>query len=194
MLACHRSHLELRPGGACHLVGDLLEVDAAHEVHLARVDLEDVHARALAGVGELDLAVDAAGAQERGVEDVYPVGRHQHLDLVGRLKAVQLVEQLQHRALHLAVAATAAALSARGADAVNLIHEDDGRGVLPAARRARGRNKRRTIVKTATNPSPAQGHVQGAGHRQHGEGDVGHSTRRGCTRRCDETRERGGGG
>ena len=44
------------------------------EVHLARVDLEDVPARLLVGRGELDLAVDAARADE---------GRVERLDLVG---------------------------------------------------------------------------------------------------------------
>jgi hypothetical protein len=40
------------------------------------------------------LSVDPPGPQQRRVQDVDWVGRHQHLDLVGRLKAVQLVEQL----------------------------------------------------------------------------------------------------
>lgn len=39
-----------------------------------------------------------------------------HLDLIGGLKSVQLVEQLQHRALHLAVTAAAAVVCARAAD------------------------------------------------------------------------------
>lgn len=33
----------------------LFEVNAAREVHLAAVDLQDVHAARLSGVGELDL-------------------------------------------------------------------------------------------------------------------------------------------
>ena len=54
------------------------------------------------------------------------------LDLVGRLEAVQLVEQLEHGALDLAVAAAAAVVRARAANAVHLVHEDDRRRVLPA--------------------------------------------------------------
>jgi hypothetical protein len=41
-----------------------------------------------------------------------------------------LVEQLEHRALHLAVPAGAPAPAARRADAVHLVHEDDRRRVL----------------------------------------------------------------
>mmetsp|Transcript_399 Transcript_399/g.1076 ORF Transcript_399/g.1076 Transcript_399/m.1076 type:complete len:286 (-) Transcript_399:252-1109(-) len=76
-------------------------------------------------------APDAPGAEQRRVEDVDAVGGHQHLDLVGAFKPVELVEELKHRALHLRVAPAAAALHARRADAVNLVHEDDGRRVLP---------------------------------------------------------------
>jgi hypothetical protein len=57
-----------------------------------------------------------------------------HLDLVGGLEAVQLVEELQHGALHLGVPAAAAVVRACAADAVHLVHEDDGRRVLPAKR------------------------------------------------------------
>ncbi len=54
------------------------------------------------------------------------------LDLIGGLEAVQLVEQLEHGALDLAVAAAAAVVGARAADAVHLVHENDAGRVLPA--------------------------------------------------------------
>ena len=41
--------------------------------------LEDVQPRGLVGVGELDLAVDAAGPQQRRIQDVDAVGGHEHL-------------------------------------------------------------------------------------------------------------------
>ena len=53
-----------------------------------------------------------------------------YLDVLGGLKAVKLVEELQHRALDLAVP-TRAPLQAGGADGVDLIHEDDGGRVFP---------------------------------------------------------------
>eukprot|EP00955_Chlamydomonas_euryale_P009987 107350-Chlamydomonas_euryale.AAC.8 len=108
--------LELGARCSRHHVGDLGQVDAACEVHLAGVDLEDVDARGLVGVRELNFAVNAARAQQRGVEDVNAVGCHEHLDLVGGFEAVKLVEQLKHGALDLRVAAAAAVVSPCRAD------------------------------------------------------------------------------
>ena len=125
-LRAHR--LALRPRRASHLARNLLEVDAPHQVHLPRVDLEDVHAAVLRGVGELDLAVDASRAEQGAVQDVQAVRRHDHLDLVARLEAVELVEELEHGALHLRVPA---ARAARAADGVNLVHEKNSGRVLP---------------------------------------------------------------
>ena len=68
-----------------------------------RVDLEHVDARRLVRQRDLDLAVEAAGPQQRRVEHVGPVGRADHLDLANRVEAVQLVEQLHQRPLDLAV-------------------------------------------------------------------------------------------
>lgn len=53
----------------------------------------------------------------------------QYLDVLGCLEAIQLIEQLQHRPLHLTVPAWAS-LQPRWADGVYLIHEDDGRSML----------------------------------------------------------------
>ncbi len=52
-----------------------------------------------------------------------------YLDVLGGLEAVQLIEQLQHRPLHLTVT-TWATLQARRPDGVDLVHEDDGGGVF----------------------------------------------------------------
>jgi hypothetical protein len=53
-----------------------------------------------------------------------------HLDHLRALEAIELVQQLEHGALHLGVSAARAALAARRANRVNLIHEDDRRRVL----------------------------------------------------------------
>ena len=57
-----------------------------------------------------------------------------YLDLVGGLKTIQLVQQLQHGPLDLRVstATAATAVTPGTADAVHLIHEDDAGGMLPA--------------------------------------------------------------
>mmetsp|Transcript_38171 Transcript_38171/g.107902 ORF Transcript_38171/g.107902 Transcript_38171/m.107902 type:complete len:380 (+) Transcript_38171:280-1419(+) len=127
-LGAHR--LAFGPAGAEHLVGDLLEINPAHEVHLPGVDLEDLQPSLLVRVRELHLAVDPPGPEQRVVEDVDAVRGHDHLDVLGRLEAVELVEQLEHGPLHLGVAALLA-LHPAGADRVDLVHEDDGGGVLP---------------------------------------------------------------
>jgi hypothetical protein len=61
----------------------------------------------------------------------YPVRRHDHLDVLRRLEPVQLVQQLQHRPLHLRVAPARPALPPRTPDRVDLVHENNARRVLP---------------------------------------------------------------
>ena len=124
--------------GAAELVGaagKLAPVDAGVDAHLAGVDLEDLGAGLLVGEGELDLAVEAAGAQQRRVQNVDAVRGCQHLDAVVRREPVQLVQELQHRALHLAVAALLAVEPLR-AHGVQLVDEDDRGGLLLGEREA----------------------------------------------------------
>lgn len=45
------------------------------------VNLQNLHASILIGQGDLNLAVQAARAQQRRVQDVGAVGGHDHLDL-----------------------------------------------------------------------------------------------------------------
>jgi len=116
--------LGLGPGGLVHRLCNLAKVDAAGQVHLATVDGENVEARVLVRVRELDLAIDSARPQQCLVKDVNAVRGHDHFNLVGSLEAIQLVEELEHRALDLRVAAGLAVL-ARAADRVDLVHEDD---------------------------------------------------------------------
>mmetsp|Transcript_31688 Transcript_31688/g.75269 ORF Transcript_31688/g.75269 Transcript_31688/m.75269 type:complete len:334 (+) Transcript_31688:294-1295(+) len=93
------------------------------------MDLQDLRAGVLRGVRELDLAVEAAGPHERRVEDVGAVGRGDDLDLLRAAEPVELVEELEHRALHLAVAADVR-VEPLGANGVDLVDEDDRRGLL----------------------------------------------------------------
>ena len=62
------------------------------------------------GMGRLASAVGARTAHARprrsSLGDV-PVGRHEHLDVAARVEPVQLVDQLEHRPLHLVVTAGA---------------------------------------------------------------------------------------
>ena len=79
---------------------------------------------------KFDLSVNSTGTEEGRVEDVDSVGGHDHLDVLGGLEAVKLIEELQHGPLDLAVPASAG-LYPGGADAVDLVHEDDAGRVLP---------------------------------------------------------------
>ena len=58
----------------------LLKVDVGGDVHLARVDAEDIAAGLLTGQGELNLAIEATGAEKCAVENVNAVGRRNYLN------------------------------------------------------------------------------------------------------------------
>ena len=75
-----------------------------------------------------DLPVEAAGAQQRRVEDVGAVGRGDEDDAALDVEAVHLDQQLVQGLLALVVAAAEAG-AAVPADGVDLVDEDDGRGV-----------------------------------------------------------------
>ena len=76
-----------------------------------------------------DLAVEAAGTQQRRVEHVGTVGRGDQDDALIRLEAVHLDQQLVQRLLALVVAAAEAG-AAMAADRVDFVDEDDAGRVL----------------------------------------------------------------
>ena len=84
-----------------------VEVDVVGERQRTRVDLEDHAAAVLVGRRHGDAAVEAAGAQQRGVEHLGPVGRADDDHGVAGLEAVHLREDLVERLLALVVAAEA---------------------------------------------------------------------------------------
>ena len=90
------------------------------------VDREDLAAAATVGPVDDDLPVEAAGAQQRRVEDVRPVGRGDQDDVLVDREAVHLDEQLVQRLLALVVAAADAG-AAMATDRVELVDEDDAR-------------------------------------------------------------------
>ena len=75
-------------------------------------------------VGNRDLPVEPAGAQQRRVEDVGPVGGRDQDDALPVTEAVHLDEQLVQRLFALVVT-TAEAGTALAADGVDLVDEDD---------------------------------------------------------------------
>ena len=118
---------EVREVGTAHAgcaPGDDVDVDVGVHLLVAHVDLEDLDALVEGRQRHHDLAVEPAGPEQRGVEDVGAVRRRHHHDALGGLEAVHLREHLVERLLALVVPA-AEARAALAADGVDLVDEDD---------------------------------------------------------------------
>ncbi len=111
-------------GHADGLAGDQLQVDVVGQRLVARVDLEDGHAALPGRAVDGDVAVEAARAQQGGVQDVGGVGRRHDDDRLGGREAVHLAEDLVERLLAL-VGAAADAGAAHAAHGVDLVDEKD---------------------------------------------------------------------
>ena len=109
-------------------LGDERQVDGLVERLALDVDLEDLQAALHVGPVEDDLAVEAAGAQQRRVEDVGSVGGGDDDDVGVGVEAVHLDQDLVERLLALVVRAAQAG-AALAADGVDLVDEDDARAV-----------------------------------------------------------------
>ena len=108
---------------------DLREIDVAEVERLAaRVHPEDRLAAREVRRRHEHLPVEAAGAQQGGIEILDPVRGAHDDDLPRVLEAVELDEELVQGLILLAVEAVA---GARRADGVELVDEDDRRRVLP---------------------------------------------------------------
>ena len=115
----------LKHGGAA---GQAHEVDVGAELDLAGVDLEDFVAALDVGQRDVDLAVEAAGAGQGGVEHVGAVGGGDDDDLVVGVEAVHLDEDGVEGLLAFVVSAGGQAVAAAAADGVDFIEEDDAGG------------------------------------------------------------------
>ena len=120
---------EVRTGHPGRAARDHLDVHVRGDLLVAHVHFEDLHALFLRGERDDDLAVEAAGTQQRRVEDVGTVRRGHHHDALGRLEAVHLGEHLVERLLALVVATTEPG-AALATDGVDLVDEDDRRRLL----------------------------------------------------------------
>ena len=120
---------EVGAGEAGGAAGDVAEFDGGVELDFAGVDFEDGFASVEGGEVHYDLAVEAAGAEEGGVEDVGAVGGGDDDDAFLGVEAVHFDEQGVEGLLAFVVAAANAG-EAGAADGVNLVYEDDAGGVL----------------------------------------------------------------
>ena len=98
--------------------------------HVSGVDLEDRLATGLVREVHHDAAIEPAGSQQRFVEHVGLIRRRQNDDPRATGEAVHLGEDLVQRLLLLARAANRER-AAGAADRVQLVDEDDRRGILP---------------------------------------------------------------
>ena len=118
---------ELGATGAGGHLGEVRQVDILGQRLALRVHVEDRQAACLRRRAHVDVAREAAGAQQRRVERVEPVGGGDDEQLLVAGEAVHLDEQLVQRLVGLAVAGAGRAATARGADRVDLVDEDDRR-------------------------------------------------------------------
>src|SRR5690606_26396179 len=123
--------LEVRTREARRTARDHLEVDAARERDLARMDLQDADAATQIGARHDDAAIEATRTQQRRIEHVGTVGRGDDDHAIVALEAVHLDEQLVERLLALVVTAAEACATVT-TDRVDLVDEDDARRVLLA--------------------------------------------------------------
>jgi hypothetical protein len=121
---------EFRAGEARGEAGDASTSRARLGLHLAQVDAQDRGAAGLVGAVHHHLPVEAAGAHQRGVEDLGAVGGGEKHDPLARVEAVELGEKLVERLLLLVVAAAEIADAAPLAQRVELVDEDDAGGGL----------------------------------------------------------------
>ena len=88
---------------------------SGRELHLAHVHLQDLRSRpVLVGPVHQHLAVEAAGAQQRRVEDLRPVGGGEQHEAGAGVEAVELDQELVQGLLLLVVAAAPSAAERRG--------------------------------------------------------------------------------
>mmetsp|Transcript_14690 Transcript_14690/g.41334 ORF Transcript_14690/g.41334 Transcript_14690/m.41334 type:complete len:292 (+) Transcript_14690:196-1071(+) len=107
----------------CH--DELLQVDVVAQRHFPCMNLEDAALSLSIREGKLDLPVNTARPDQRRVQALDAVSRHDDLDITHGIKSIHLVEQLKHCALDLALP-TALTVVALRADCVNLVDEHNG--------------------------------------------------------------------
>ena len=91
------------------------------------MNLQNLRPRLLIRQRELNLAIQPPRSQQRRVQNIHPVRRREDFHPIIRREAIELVEEFQHGALDLAIAALFG-VEALGADGVELVDEDDGGG------------------------------------------------------------------
>jgi hypothetical protein len=126
-------------GEARRLAGERVDLDVLGQRLAARVDLEDLRAALAVRAVDGDLAVEAARAQEGGIEDVGPVGGRDHDDVVLGLEAVHLDQELVERLLALVVPPPMPAPRWRPTASISSMKMMQGEFCLACSKRSRTR-------------------------------------------------------
>src|SRR5688500_3295542 len=120
------------------------EVDVGRENDLLCVNLEDRFAAFHVRAVHYDLAVEAAGPQQGGIQDFRTIGRRHDDHGFARIEAIHLDQKLIQRLLTLVMSTHRAADPAGLAQCVQLIDEDNARrlrlGLLEQVAHTRGTN------------------------------------------------------
>ena len=116
-------------GHADGALGQPFEVGVRGDGLALGMHLQHCTAARQVGVGHRDLAVEAAGPQQRRIEDVGPVGGRDEDDAGARVEPVHFDQQLVQRLLAFVVTAAEAG-AALAAHRVDLVDENDARVVL----------------------------------------------------------------
>ena len=120
--------LDLGAAHAAGHAGQLAEVDAVGERLAPRVYPQDAPARAGVGQRHLDDAVEPAGAEQGGIDNVEPVGRADYEHVAELFEPVYLGEYLRDDALRDARAPVAASPRPPPRhERVDLVEEHDAR-------------------------------------------------------------------
>ena len=120
---------QVRPGKADGTLGNHFQLHILLQGLVPGVHLQDGFAPLHIGAVDGDLPVKAAGPEQRGIQDVRPVGGGHHDDRVVGVEAVHLHQQLVQRLLPLIVA-TAQAGAPLPSDGIDLVDEDDAGAIL----------------------------------------------------------------
>mmetsp|Transcript_58747 Transcript_58747/g.128610 ORF Transcript_58747/g.128610 Transcript_58747/m.128610 type:complete len:270 (+) Transcript_58747:359-1168(+) len=93
------------------------------------MDLEDAPLRLFVRKRKLNLTINAAWTDHGRIQRLYAVCCHDHLNISSIVKAVQLIQQLQHCTLNLFLATTGCVIPLCG-NCIDLIDENDGWSVF----------------------------------------------------------------
>ena len=105
---------------------DRLGIYAGRKLHLRHVHFQNCAASLLVGAIDQHLAVEAAGAQQRRIEDFGPVGGGENDEARTRIETVEFDQELVERLLLLVVPPGKRPDAAGAAQRIQLVNEDDG--------------------------------------------------------------------